>query len=239
MAKYTPSHERNSSPIFISKTTLKSLQAQKIMGRIFSRAADSLFRVDVILRIIGKEEDIDALEEAVSKIIGKSSDALKEELERVSKLLADNGIDTLPEYTAPKDYEVQITSPLVSQYLALIRTVDELIQRTDALWLTQVISSAQRSNGVFSWQQHVIRVGRRLVEAERMAWRAAREIGKEQEARDATGMDEAQIEADTAEELSADAEDMTTKKKKTSAKAKAADKEESLVEDKPLAAASA
>lgn len=240
MAKYTPSHERSSSPVFITKTTLKTLQAQKIMHRIFSRAADSLFRVDVILRIIGKEEDIDTLEETVGKIIGKSAESLNDELSRVVKLLEDNGIDSLPDYTAPKDYEVPISSPLVSQYLSLIRTVDDLVQRTDALWLTQVISSSQRSNGVFSWQQHVIRVGRRLVDAERMAWRAARDIGKEQEARDATGMDEAEIEANTADELAAEADESTAKKKSTAkAKAKEAVEEDSLLDEKPLAAANA
>ena len=64
----------------------------------------------------------------------------------------------------------------------------------DTLWLCGVMGNKQRGNGVYQWQQRLLRLGRRIVDIERRARVSARKQGKDDEVRDATGESDDGIE---------------------------------------------
>lgn len=75
--------------------------------------------------------------------------------------------------------------------------MDELMIALDALWLCGVLSNKQRSDGVYQWQQRLLRLGRRIMAIERRARVSAGRRGKEAEVREATGDATEGLETDT------------------------------------------
>ncbi|MBO0180533.1 hypothetical protein J0682_26565, partial [Vibrio parahaemolyticus] len=65
--------ERNnadlSRPVFKRVLKVNSLQAQRVVERSFQRVSDSLFSIDVILRIIGEQDEIDQVESIIQEHI--------------------------------------------------------------------------------------------------------------------------------------------------------------------------
>jgi hypothetical protein len=53
---------RHSNPVFKQTLTINTLQAQRVIDRVFWRVSRSLFSIDVILRIIGEQEEMDQVE---------------------------------------------------------------------------------------------------------------------------------------------------------------------------------
>jgi hypothetical protein len=176
-----------SRPVFDQRITIQSEQAQRVFEREFARVVSSLYAIDVILRIIGDDREIDEVEGMVGAMIGDCAKDIQDEKGRIEKLREDNGITASPRYTNPEQVEVRIVSPQVSQFVALLQKMDELMIALDALWLCGVLSNKQRSDGVYQWQQRLLRLGRRIVAIERRARASAGRRGKLAEVREATG----------------------------------------------------
>ena len=66
MAQAKPNY---SKPIFEQSFTINSLQAQRVVDRVFRRTVSALYGIDVILRIIGDENEIDEVEQIISQLI--------------------------------------------------------------------------------------------------------------------------------------------------------------------------
>jgi hypothetical protein len=176
-----------SRPVFDQRITIQSEQAQRVFEREFPRVVSSLYAIDVILRIIGDDREIDEVEGMVGAMIGDCAKDIQNEKGRIEKLREDNGITASPRYTNPEQVEVRIVSPQVAQFVALLQKMDELMIALDALWLCGVLSNKQRSDGVYQWQQRLLRLGRRIVAIERRARASAERRGKDSEVREATG----------------------------------------------------
>jgi hypothetical protein len=179
-----------SRPVFDQSITLRSEQAQRVMAREFSRVVSALYAIDVILRIVGDDREIDEVEAVVGTLIGDCGKDVQSEKARLDKLREDNGITTLPRYTNPETINVRIVSPQIAQFVALIQRMDELMVTLDALWLCGILSNKQRSDGAYQWQQRLLRLGRRIVAIERRARASAGKRGKNAEVREVTGESE-------------------------------------------------
>lgn len=176
-----------SRPVFVQNVALNSLQAQRIKERVFDRTAIALYRTEVILRIIGDEAEATQVESIVAQLVEDLQKELDGEIERMKKLVKDHGISDLPSYTAPKTYDVEISSPQVLAFLGLLTGVDSLMGYIDALWLNKVLDNRQRSEATYGWQRRTLRLGRRIIHIELRAYRAAQNKGKDEEVRDAAG----------------------------------------------------
>ncbi|MCD8672421.1 hypothetical protein LUD45_34375, partial [Klebsiella pneumoniae] len=86
------------------------------MERSFERVSNSLFSIDVILRIIGEQDEIDQVETVILEHISKVSEDLDKATAQLNKLMEDNGIDMMPGYTNPNEYTIEINSPQVAQF---------------------------------------------------------------------------------------------------------------------------
>lgn len=176
-----PTSSNVSVPAFEQNLTLNTLQAQKVMTRSFSRTAGSLYRIDVILRIIGGEESAERMEMVISTAIREVETELQNAQKQMSDLLEDNGVDQLPVYDTPTTESVRITSPHVSRFVGLVRKLDRLVSSIDALWLSGLMSNKEHSDALYTWQQKVIGLGSRIIGMERRAREAARNQGKSEE----------------------------------------------------------
>lgn len=173
--------ERISNPVFKQTLTINTLQAQRVIDRVFWRTARSLFSIDVILRIIGEQEAIDQVENVILGLIGKVSKDMDKATERLQKAVEDNGIDETPSYTHPVEHTIEITSPQVAEFAHLIRKLDHLVGLADTLWLNRLLPSQQRIDDNYRWQQRLMGLASNIIGIERRARDYARNKGMERE----------------------------------------------------------
>ena len=185
MAQAKPNY---SKPIFEQSFTINSLQAQRVVDRVFRRTVSALYGIDVILRIIGDENEIDEVEQIISQLIEDCAKAVDNEQARLDKLMESNGIDEVPDYTDPITFNAKISSPQVGQFVGLVRKLDALMISMDTLWLSSVLSNKQRVDGNYAWQQRIIKLARRIIKLARRiidieirARKSAQAKGKEAE----------------------------------------------------------
>ena len=155
--------------------------AQRVVDRVFRRTVSALYGIDVILRIIGDENEIDEVEQIISQLIEDCAKAVDNEQARLDKLMESNGIDEVPDYTDPITFNAKISSPQVGQFVGLVRKLDALMISMDTLWLSSVLSNKQRVDGNYAWQQRIIKLARRIIDIEIRARKSAKAKGKEAE----------------------------------------------------------
>jgi hypothetical protein len=189
-----------SRPVFDHTITIHSNHAQRVLDRDFQLVVRALYGIDVVLRILGDDEEMDQVEEIVSGLIGELAAALRAEMARLAELRESNAISATPRYTNPREVSVHISSPQLAQYTALVEELDRLMIAMDTLWLTGVLTNKQRARGAYDWRTRLLRTGRRIIEIERRARASAEKRGKTEEiaATEAESGNEADA-ADTAE----------------------------------------
>jgi hypothetical protein len=170
-----------SRPVFDQTIRIQSHHAQRLLDRGFLLVVRALYGIDVVLRIIGDDEEMDQVEEIVGRLIGELAEELRAEHARLEQLREANGISATPRYTNPKQITVHISSPQLAQYTALIEELDRLMTVMDTLWLTGVLTNRQRADGAYQWRTRVLRAGREIIEIERRARAAAKKHGKAEE----------------------------------------------------------
>ncbi len=170
-----------SRPAFRRTLKLNSLQAQKVINRSFNRVSNSLYSIDVILQIIGERDQVDQAEADISALFEKISDDLLIDIAQARELIATNGIDEMPEYTDPKEYPIEITSPQIAEFARLLSQLDELMLLVDTLWLNAAFTNRQRKNANYDWQQRLVKLAGRIIGLEKRARIAAYNKGKKDE----------------------------------------------------------
>ncbi|QJY41094.1 hypothetical protein HND97_11555 [Vibrio cholerae] len=168
-----------SKPIFEQSFTINSLQAQRVVDRVFRRTVSALYGIDVILRIIGDENEIYEVLLIISQLIVDCAKAVDSEQARLDKLMESNGIDEVPDYTDPITYNAKLSSPQVGQFVGLVRKLDALMISMDTLWLSSVLSNKQRVDGNYAWQQRIIILARQIIDIEIRARKSAQAKEKE------------------------------------------------------------
>jgi hypothetical protein len=170
-----------SRPVFDHTITIHSNHAQRVLDRDFQLVVRALYGIDVVLRILGDDEEMDQVEEIVSDLIGELAAALRAEMAHLAQLRESNAISTAPRYTNPREVSVHISSPQLAQYTALVEELDRLMIAMDTLWLTGVLTNKQRARGAYDWRTRLLRTGRRIIEIERRARASAEKRGKTEE----------------------------------------------------------
>lgn len=141
-----------SRPVFDQTITIQSNHAQRLLDRGFLLVVRALYGIDVVLRILGDDAEMDQVEGIVGSLIGALAAELRAEHARLAQLREANGISATPRYTNPRKITVHISSPQLAQYTALIEELDRLMTVMDALWLTGVLTNKQRADGAYQWR---------------------------------------------------------------------------------------
>lgn len=172
----------HSRPLVATELTFSSMQAQKVIHRVFYRALRSLYSTEVILRVIAPDEEVDRLESEFDRLMAETSAELDQALRQFESLAAAEGIAEVPRYSGPKALRLEVSTPRAFRWIRLVERLDALMQRVDALWFGQVIDGKARKRAGYEWQRKVLRTGWAIVELERTAHRKARAIRKAKEA---------------------------------------------------------
>jgi hypothetical protein len=223
-AQPQPERNRLSRPVFRQRLTINSLQAQRVMDRSFARVSNALFSLDVILRIIGDQKEVDQVEEVVQTHIDRVSEDMVQAKSQLNKVMSDNGIEAVPGYSAPNEYPIEITSPQVAQFAKLVRELDGLMSLVDTLWLNSILTSQQRADATYEWQQRLIKLAGRIIGMEKRARISAHSKGKEQEVAEAAPEQET-TDPELAVASEAEDEEEPAAKKKAATKKSAAEPE--------------
>ena len=125
------------------------------------------------------------VETVIPEHISKVSEDTDKATAQLNKLMEDNGIDMMPGYTNPNEYTIEINSPQVAQFAHLIRKLDTLMGIVDTLWLNTVLTSKQRTDATYQWQQRLIKLAGRIIGIEKRARISAHSKGKEGEVAEA------------------------------------------------------
>jgi len=157
----------HSQPIYFDSVLLNSEAAQKLFERIFLRVSNSIYRIEWLFRIINRDSASDEFREMIEQDIQAAYEAFETAEADANKLLKNNGIVQLPEYTKGKEFAYAITTPQANQLIGLIKKVDELDKIMSALWLTGVIKTTQRYNYHASFRNKINKIGQRILEFER------------------------------------------------------------------------
>lgn len=170
-----------SNPVLDQPLTLQTEYAQRVFDRSFARTARSLHAIDVILRIIGEDEEVDEVEKVIDDMIVNWKTDIEAEKARLTEIGRAGGVERGVAYTSPMDTSVQVSSPQVSRLLDVMRLYDALVAVIDGLWIHGLLENKNRRQLIFDWQRRTLRLGNRIVDLEQRAHRAAKAKGKEEE----------------------------------------------------------
>ena len=170
-----------SQPVYRSELTLNSLQAQRVVHRSFAPLAGSLFRSDVILRIVSNDQAADELETIIRDVMNPVMDDLKKTLEQAQHVLAENEVSVMPDYTHVRKFPIEIKSPQTATFARMVTQLDRLIACFDALWFNGILTNKQRSHQTKEWQQRLLKMANRIIDFEKRARRRAYDAGKQAE----------------------------------------------------------
>jgi len=190
---------RFSRPVFEETITIHSSHAQRILDRGYYRVAAALYAIDVVLRIIGDHDEMDAVETLVDGHIQAFATTMEQERQRLLMLREQSGITRQVKYTRPVTLKIQISSPQMAQYTVLIQVLDRLMMEIDSLWMNAVLTSKQKALAGYTWRVALLRIGREIMTLERRARDAAARDGKADEVAAATADTDVVVEHDTAD----------------------------------------
>lgn len=187
-----------SRPLFKKTLLVNSLYVQQVMDRSYDRTAKALFSLDVILRIIGDESEVDEVEGIIQSQMDRVAVDIAKFSAQMEALLSQEGYEKedIPSYSAPVKYELEITSPQVGRFIKLAEELDRLLGLVDFLWLTGIISGKQRSDGSNEWRRRLTNLAGRIIGMEKRARISAHKYGKQKEVDEAAPESESSSAAD-------------------------------------------
>ncbi|WP_157197737.1 MULTISPECIES: hypothetical protein [Methylomonas] len=177
MAESQIAIEIYSRPSLTQQIKLNSEYTKRVYQRYFKSVVSALYMIDTILYIIGEKAHIELVQAAVSKLIESCSEDLANEIQRLERLREDNGIDIFPKYSNPGHYDIDIVSPQVSQFVALMMQMDNVIQLIDSLWLSNLLPNEKRADAEYQWQRRIQKLARRIISIRKNAYSEAQKRG--------------------------------------------------------------
>lgn len=172
-----------SQPQLTRMVTLKTGIAQNAYNRVAHRFNQSLFNLDVIMRIsFSDKEMMDALTEQIDTEFKASNEALDIAIDQIKVAANDAGIDpdntaNLPSYSNVQTFEVNMRTPTYAQFLKILSKLDYLTMLLEMMWLNGEVTSQFRLSKSKEWQTMTIRLANKIIARERNARSAAEKKG--------------------------------------------------------------
>lgn len=196
----------DSTPAIERKVVLHSREAQDIFNRYYQRAAYDLIYIGIVARLRGEHETASAVETEFGEWLKEAQEKLKSEKARLEAALEDAGLDpSMVSYSAPKEVTARITSPQAGQFFGLVEGLDTILQTIDTLWLGGEVDNNAKVQLMQQWRNSIRKIAERIrhtANAARKRMNQAESAAAAQEAKQQTGLDEADVteaEEETAE----------------------------------------
>ncbi|MBK1719718.1 DUF1845 domain-containing protein [Thiocystis violacea] len=171
---------RHSRPVFDLRLRIQSEYARRLLrDREFRPAVHALYGIEVILHLVGDDDEAERVETLIRARLEGLADELQREIARLRVLLADRGLDkTCPRYTHPITATVHVASPAIALYANLIQELDRFLMGLDTLWLSGLLPSKERLAVALRWRHRIGGAGQEFIGLHRRAYAAAERRGQ-------------------------------------------------------------
>lgn len=171
---------RHSRPVFDLRLQIQSEYARRLLrDREFRPAMHALYGIEVILHLVGDDDEAEQVETLIRERLEGLADELQRESARVQVLLADRGLDkTRPRYTHPITATIHVASPAIALYANLVQELDRLLIGLDTLWLSGLLPSKERLAVAIRWRHRIGGAGQEFIGLHRRAYAAAERRGQ-------------------------------------------------------------
>lgn len=148
-----------SRPYVVQSLKLQSFHAQQVFRRGFDLYTDAIYSLSVVLRAVGTEDQVRAMEELIDDRLNRAQNDIRNEIARLEKVVEDNGI-TLDRvnYSEPVVVEAKISSHRSARYAGILHEFDGLIAKLDALWLSGMIPDNEYSRILYEWKRRILKI---------------------------------------------------------------------------------
>ena len=171
---------RHSRPVFDRQVRVHSEYVRRLVSdRQLKPAMTALYGIDLILRLIATEAEIDRIDQAIDARLLEISEALGEELEVLRAQLALHHLtEVRPRYTGVQNLRIEVSSPHIGAYTNLIVELDQLMIAIDTLWLSGLISNQEHVDRAIQWRDRLGLVGQAFIALHRAAYEEADRRGQ-------------------------------------------------------------
>jgi len=180
-----PRRKIRSRPYIPETLRLESEDAQDVYEDTFDVAPAALQRLSEILPNILKEPEIRKIEELVDQALDKGHEEMRNKLEELNALTANNGVSLTVKWSNPFENNVHVTSRRCTRYFDVLRTLDQVLSQLKKLNFAGVLDDATQRKAIKENKKAVRRLAYRLRELVPRAAKAGHRRGKAPETKEA------------------------------------------------------
>jgi hypothetical protein len=155
-----------SMPFLKSRMTLKTEQAQNIFERSSTFWEEAMITLSVTMRNFKPEDQCLHVDAEADRLLDECVKVLDTERKRLMKLAENNGIDLEGEleieYTKPKSYEFNLSSPRETRFHKMIRDFDAFCIFMDLLWMMKIVPDRERANTFYKLKRSILSTSGRI-----------------------------------------------------------------------------
>ena len=183
--------EAKSYPRASMQVTLRSGISQKLFRRQFEIINRLIYNIGILTRIAGNQLSHGEFADAADKIADMASQELDSimgacqsdldiEIARLSKVIADNGIDII-EVNYPDRVSVTagLLHPKAGPFIKLLLTYDVLHHLIRQCWFGQILDEKQMLQGEYRWERRIKRTGTRIRQLAGTVKNGVRRLGQD------------------------------------------------------------
>ena len=180
-----------SRPGFLRRGQLNSAAAQKVYDRYLERVSRDLYSLSVSLQFVNTDASdtgeatapaaprqrttlADRYTAPIDQLLQETREALLARKTELEAWREAHEIQDYPAYDHPLQYDINVTSPRLGQFLGLIILLDQLLQAADSLWLYGLQNDKEHANEMTQWQRQVLRVAAEITyvgaQSQALAW---------------------------------------------------------------------
>lgn len=156
------------TPYALKSITLLSERSQRVFESTSLPMQINFYGLDqtMVLRYASNDrakKQLLAIEDLLTARFNEIEKEMHAERERLKVLTANVGTQIAKYYTHNEAIEIKVFSPSYGRYIELIQRMDECINYLDGLWMSRVISNAERTASLLRWQNRLIRFHREVL----------------------------------------------------------------------------
>lgn len=161
VSTFTP---RSRHPVFEVPMDLATEPANRVLENTYDAAQASLYHLYTIMPISMRDraDESNAVLALVEEQFAKLEAELEAEHGRLKHLANVDGAAGASGYYHETKVVVQVLTPAMTRYLALITRMDSILRIMDALWFSTRINTTERTNRMMEWRNKITRFHRFL-----------------------------------------------------------------------------
>lgn len=171
---------RHSRPVFDRQVRVHSEYVRRLVSdRQLKPAMTALYGIDLILRLIATEAEIDQIDQVIDAQLQAISEEMAEEIEGLDAQLALHNLTGVhPRYTEAQDLRIEVSSPHIGAYTNLIVEMDRIMVAIDTLWLSGLVANQDHVEREIQWRDRLGQIGQSFVALHRAAYEEADRRGQ-------------------------------------------------------------